>query len=239
MQLTAVLASLLATASAMNSGHHRPSRSVTVTLRNDSEQAFNLREPRRRAVRARPPLAEPISEVELTLGDHVRNADLRCQILDEEYQPIVVLRGANTDVTFADGDKGPWKLREPTVVRKIVCDQDFEQIQPDDERLQVSVLLQSQSPEVGIPFDLSGVVANEIEVAEPTAIETVTLDVIGELVDPALRCQLVGAEGPIVVLRGENVDVTFADGEGGPWTLQEETVVQKIVCDPAFEKGSA
>lgn len=239
MQYRAVYISLLAVAGAMVSGQRLdPSKSVTITLRNDSEQPFVLSEPLRGPVSTQANITNPVSEVELALGEHVENEDLRCQIVDQHDEPIVVLRGNNTDVTFADGDKGPWTLREPAIVSKIICDLNFVKIEPDDERLGVKVLLQSQNPELGVNFDLSGVRANEVEVREATPFETVTLDITGEFVDPELRCQIVGAEGPIVVLRGENVDVTFGDGDKGSWTLEQETTVQKITCDPAFKKAS-
>lgn len=108
------------------------------------------------------------------------------------------------------------------------------QINPDD---QGSVLIQNSN--LGRSFTLSGVKPNAVAVREPEPIETVSLDVMGANVHPELRCQIVGVEGPIVVLRGENVDVTFSDADKGPWTLQEPTVVKKIICDPAFEAASA
>lgn len=240
MHYSAIFVSLFAAASAVASGQRQDSsKSVTVTLRNDSEKPFVFSEPVRRPVSARPNIAEPISKVELTLTEDVQNANLRCQILDQHQEPIVVLRGNSTDITFADGGKGPWTLREPAVVNKVICDSNFVKIETDDERLGVKVLLQSQNPELGVNFDLSGARASEVEVREDTAFGTVTLDITGELVDPELRCQIVSADGPIVVLRGENVDVTFADGDKGPWTLQQETIVQRIICDPAFKKASA
>ena len=236
---TAFVSLLAAAASAMPTsviqGSFKP---VTVTLRNDSEKAFNLPEPNPAPTSARPNIAQPVSEVKLTLRDDVQNKDLRCQVLDDKMTPIVLLRGENADITFSDADKGPWMVRDPAVVSKIICDPTFVANEPTDERLQVKVLLQSQNPEVGINFDLSGVIRDEVVVREETPFETVTLSVSGSLVDPDLRCQIVGAEGPIVVLRGENVDVTFSDAGKGEWTLQEETVVQKIICDPAFVAAS-
>lgn len=227
-----------ATASSFDSSAHGfdPESALTITLRAGERELrpIVLPEPRdsvSRRVRAR---RDPtITEVELSVGEGVDNQDIRCQILDKERQPIVVLRGNNTDITLADGGNGPWTLREPSVVDRVVCDQDFEKIDPEDERLQVSVLIQSQNPEVGINFDLSGVLEDTVEVAEDTPIETVTLTISGELVDPALRCQLVGADGPITVLRNGNVRQTFAGGD--EWTLQEETVVEQIICDPDFQ----
>lgn len=107
-------------------------------------------------------------------------------------------------------------------------------VSPDD---QVSVLIQNSS--LGRSFTLSGVERNAVRVRESEPIETVSLSVTGANVDPDLRCQIVGAKGPIVVIRGENVDITFSDADKGPWTLQHPTVVQKIICDPAFEAASA
>lgn len=108
-----------------------------------------------------------------------------------------------------------------------------QQANPDD---QVTVLIQNSS--LGRSFTLSGVERNAVPVEEPEPIETVSLDASGANVDPELRCQIVGAAGPIVVLRGENTDVTFSDADKGPWTLQQPTVVQQIICDPAFAAAS-
>jgi hypothetical protein len=243
MQYPAFFLTLLAATGAMASRNSRGGdKAVTVILRDSAEETVTFRrEPLHNPVAARPNRQGPFQEVELSVGADVTNQALRCQILDENSDPIVVLRGQNTDITFSDADGGPWTLRKPSLVSKVVCDPDFEKIDPTDARLQVSVLLQSQATETGINFGLSGVVQNTVNVVDQTAFETVTLDVTGELVDPDLRCQLIDATGqnPIVVKRGENVDVTFGDGDKGEWTLQPAQPVKQIVCDPKFKKGSA
>ncbi|KAF1992937.1 hypothetical protein P154DRAFT_528129 [Amniculicola lignicola CBS 123094] len=53
-----------------------------------------------------------------------------------------------------------------------------------------------------------------------------------------LRCQALDSAGvPYVATRGDNVDITFADGGKGPWKFVKPNVhVAKVVCDPAFVK---
>lgn len=257
MQYSTVFLSLLAATGAMaspKSYDRKPypvpnEKSVTVVLRDMGEESVVFRrEPVERAVASRTPRRGPFQEVELILGEDVQNKDLRCQIWDENNTPVIVLRGNNTDITFADGDKGPWKFRAPTNVKKVICDADFEKIDPEDERLQVNVLLQNDS--TGISFGLSGVVENSVNVASGEDFSLVTLSITGELVDPALRCQILSSVvsvpeiaaplgEPITVFRDPNTDITFADGGKGAWTLQPAQTVSKIVCNPAFKQASA
>lgn len=49
-----------------------------------------------------------INTFELTLDPEVTKQDLRCQVLDKAGHPITGKRGANVDITFADGGNGPW-----------------------------------------------------------------------------------------------------------------------------------
>ncbi|KAF9697312.1 hypothetical protein EKO04_004542 [Ascochyta lentis] len=49
-----------------------------------------------------------INTFELTLDPEVMKQDLRCQVLDNAGMPVTGKRGANVDITFADGGKGPW-----------------------------------------------------------------------------------------------------------------------------------
>jgi hypothetical protein len=49
-----------------------------------------------------------INTFELTLDPKVQNQALRCQVLDKAGKPITGKRGANVDITFADGGNGPW-----------------------------------------------------------------------------------------------------------------------------------
>jgi hypothetical protein len=255
MQYSTVFLTALAASGAMASHRPRPGRidqSVTVTLRGAEveDEAFRFRrEPRVRPVSDVPEVQGPYDEVELNLGKDVRNEQLRCQILNENEEPIVILRGANTDETFADGGNGPWKFRTPSLVSRVTCDRAFVKIDPADPRLQVSVLLQDQATETGITFGLSGVIRNSIELSEETttAFQEVTLSITGDLVDPTLRCTLEGVgidsevsipeSRNIIVVRGVNTEPTFGDGNGGAWTLQPAQQVRRITCDPAFKKG--
>ena len=252
--LTIFLAALAASgAMALPQSNINADRSVEVILRGDEVKDKSIhfrREPRNDPVSSSSIAQGPYTEVELVLGDDVRNEDLRCQILDNDDEPIVVLRGANTDVTFSDGGNGPWKFRTPSLVGRVTCDQDFAKIEPTDPRLQVEVLLQDQSTETGIRYTLSGVVENSVEVKEKANFETVVLDITGDLVDPALRCKLLGAGSQaevsipeareIIVTRGDSgTKTTFADGDVDPpeWTLQPAQQVSQIVCSPEFQKA--
>jgi len=69
----------------------------------------------------------PFNSVELSVGADVQKQDLRCQILDNRGNPIIVERDGNIDTTFADGNGGPWAFLEPasSEVSKIICDPAF------------------------------------------------------------------------------------------------------------------
>ena len=60
---------------------------------------------------------------------------------------------------------------------------------------------------------------------------------VGALVQQQdLRCQIVDQYNhPIVVLRGENRDVTFSHSDMGVWMLETECEVSYIICDSAFK----
>jgi len=102
----------------------------------------------------------------------------------------------------------------------------------------VSVLLQSQSIELGFTVDIGPVTAL---VSKPVAdstdkIETFDLNV-GAGAKQDLRCQALGLDGiPLIATRGPNRDTSFSDGgdEKGAWTFETPSVISKIVCDPAF-----
>ena len=73
----------------------------------------------------------PFNAVELDLSSSVKKQDLRCQILDEFLEPIVVVRGENVDITFSDQGKGAWVLRDGEAeVFAVICDQSFVAIKP-------------------------------------------------------------------------------------------------------------
>lgn len=72
-----------------------------------------------------------VNMFELTLDPAVKNQALRCKVLDSAGHPITGKRGANVDITFADGGNGPWafinKRGEPINVdtSAVVCDPTF------------------------------------------------------------------------------------------------------------------
>ncbi|KAL8855899.1 MAG: hypothetical protein Q9178_007464 [Gyalolechia marmorata] len=67
----------------------------------------------------------PFTTVEIEVGALVQKQDTRCQVVDKAGKPIVATRGANTDITFADGDKGEWKFQRESEVSKVICDPAF------------------------------------------------------------------------------------------------------------------
>lgn len=52
---------------------------------------------------------------------------LRCKLLDQSPRPVAITatRGANKDITFADGDKGEWTFVKASKVGRIICDPAF------------------------------------------------------------------------------------------------------------------
>jgi len=68
------------------------------------------------------------------------------------------------------------------------------------------------------------------------ASDTVELRVGPDVEQQNVRCQILDAQDePILVFRDPNFDFTFADGNGGPWTLVNGAeLVKTIVCDPEF-----
>ncbi|KAL8798301.1 MAG: hypothetical protein Q9182_006774 [Xanthomendoza sp. 2 TL-2023] len=59
--------------------------------------------------------------------------------------------------------------------------------------------------------------------------------------NPKSRCQILDHAGkPIVVKRGNNIDITFGDGGKGKWTFRDQpSKVSKVICDPAFKQSDA
>ena len=194
----------------------------------------------------------PFETIEISVGADAQQ-DLRCQALDLEGKPLIATRGANTvslersdarimtvadhslqDITFSDADKGEWTFKQPSEVSRIICDPEF--VAAPAGAFQVRVILSDQSSELGTQtvFDT---VEERVELP-PTAstgpFDTVEI-ALGELVDPTLRCALLNGRGrEIVATRGENTDVTFADGDNGPWSFDRKRFVSKIICDADF-----
>jgi len=184
-----------------------------------------------------PALSGPFTSIEISLGADVQNKDLRCRALDNYGNPIGAVRGTNVDDTFSDADKGPWTFRQPAYVSEVVCDPSFVKIDPTDDKLNLRVVLESQSTETGSQTQLP---ANTVLVDLPPVgssgpFETVELRV-GSLVEKQdYRCQILDIYGqPLIVLRGENRDKTFSDAHKGAWTLETPSEVSDIVCNQSF-----
>lgn len=67
----------------------------------------------------------PYSQVTLNVGAGRKAA--RCQLIDPQNKVVTLVRGANVDVTFGDGGKGPWKAQNGKNfhVKEIKCDPSF------------------------------------------------------------------------------------------------------------------
>ena len=67
----------------------------------------------------------PFETVEIVVGALVEKQDIRCQLINKHGKAIVATRGANTDITFSDANKGDWTFRHESSVSKIICDPAF------------------------------------------------------------------------------------------------------------------
>ncbi|USW57826.1 hypothetical protein Slin15195_G111450 [Septoria linicola] len=191
----------------------------------------------------------PYDTVSLSLGADILNPALRCQILDTAQNPIVVVRGENVDITFADGGNGPWTFRDgENEVSQIICDPAFVKgVAPPpinaDQDLTVRIQLSDGNLARQIEFDEAGLVRESKHSPDSVSVfNSVSLTVGEDVENQGLRCQILDAQhDPITLKRGENVDTTFADGGNGAWSFLEpgESQVSQIVCNPAFVKASA
>jgi hypothetical protein len=103
----------------------------------------------------------------------------------------------------------------------------------------ISVILQNQGIELGSTTTFSeGVRETKHPVGSSGPFTTVELSLGDEVAQQDLRCQVLDDRNlPIILLRGENNDTTFADGDGGVWDFQDGALfVSTIICDPEFEK---
>lgn len=196
----------------------------------------------------------PFTVVELRLGPAVQNPALRCQILDKNNAPIVVVRNGNVDTTFADGDAGEWNIQKgATEVSKIICDPAFVKASAAPTTppatgngnldTDIRVTLSDGNLATQTPFNNAGL---NVEAATPVGSDgpfnSVSLDVGADVQKQDLRCQILDNQGqPITLIRDGSVDTTFADSNGGPWTFVKpaNSEVSLIICDPAFVKASA
>lgn len=243
MHYSFILASLLAATGTLAAPHcprQTTNNEVRVILQNQQAELGTQQVFTGAKRETKPPVGSrgPYQTIEVRVGAGVAKQDLRCQVLDDTGKPIVATRGANTDITFADGGAGPWTFKTPHKVSQIICDPAFKKAAAG--ALDVRVVLQNQATELGSQTTLSGLQReNKPPAASNGPYKTVEL-VVGDLVKQDLRCKVLDLTGkPIVVLRGGNRDITFADGNAGLWTFETEHRVSHIICDPAFRKGSA
>lgn len=165
------------------------------------------------------------------------NQALRCKALDAAGAEIIATRGANTDITFADGGNAlEWTFIEPTAVSTVICDPAFVKAPAEDFEIRVALSASSLGTQTVLSF-ASGLESPPLGTSGPY--ETVELR-LGQSLPQDLRCQISDANGePLVVLRNGNRDTTFADGNAGEWRLEQESEVANIVCDLDFVKASA
>jgi hypothetical protein len=183
----------------------------------------------------------PYQTVELIVGADVANQGHRCQILDENNQPITVIRGGNTQLTFADGDAGLWTLAEESIVSQIICDPTFvlsaapaaPAVDPTDN--EIRVLLQNQAIELGVQRVFQDAGRQELAFGGRDVFQTIDITVGASVRNQGFRCQVLDLAGvPIVARRGAAIDTTFADANLGAWTFLQESAVSRIICDPTF-----
>jgi hypothetical protein len=245
MYTNTIAVALLAATGAMAAPHTRRyyDDTVTVILSDGGEtgaQVSGLSSTYR--AMGTPALSGPFTTIEIALGAGVQNQELRCQALDNYGYPIVGVRGANTDTTFSDADKGAWTFRQASYVSEVVCDPTFVKIDPASDELNLRVILESQSTETGSQTQLP---ANTALVDLPPVgssgpFETVELSVGSLVAKQDFRCQILDLAGnPLYVLRGGKRDITFSDADKGAWTLETPSEVSDIVCNPTFVARSA
>ncbi|PSN65890.1 hypothetical protein BS50DRAFT_574383 [Corynespora cassiicola Philippines] len=203
----------------------------------------------------------PFDQVTLLLDETVEQQDLRCQLLDEQRNPIQLRRNNNIDVTFAKGD--PWEFvnEDQTSVSSIICDPDFVKGGPTVEStgsatgdVSITVQLSDGNLATQTQFLHGGAVREEqTPIGSSSVFNSVELRLGADIAED-LRCQILDADmNAILLARGENKDTTFADGDAGKWNFIEkvekgdgpadyaprESRVSKIICDPEFKKASA
>ena len=247
MQYTTTIVSLLSASgvlalpTARGGNHHgQSSTAITVTLSGESELGTTVLLGTSPRDSRTPDISGPFNTVNLDLASNVPE-DLRCQLRDSTGAPITVIRGENTDITFADGNGGPWRFQSASEVSEVICDQSFEKgaappAQEDEADLSLRVVLQNQGIELGSGTELTqGVRDEQSPNGASGPFTTVELVVGAQVPKQNYRCQILDDAGvPIVVLRGGNRDITFADGDAGLWRLEKESNVSLIICDPAF-----
>lgn len=251
---TMILSSLLATLAMARPARRTVSdNSITVQLSGPDELATqtSFQEGWRQVQRPQGSNG-PYNTVALEVGKAVKQQGLRCQVRDELNEPIVILRGANRDITFGDGDLGSWTFESGAQnVVAIICDPAFVKgVAPPAnksvEQPKINVRISGLDEFArNIAFDQGGLV-REVKPAGGSGVNTFELTLDPEVTKQDLRCQVLDVAGkPITGKRGANVDITFADGGNGPWTFINalgeliNVDTSAVICDPAFVKASA
>ncbi|KEF54027.1 uncharacterized protein A1O9_09822 [Exophiala aquamarina CBS 119918] len=187
-----------------------------------------------------PSFSGPFSTVALQLGNDVVQQDLRCKVVDDAGNDIVVVRGNNTDVTFSDAAKGAWTLPDAAVIGNVICDPEFEKITPEELAAgsTLRVVLQSQALELGSQTELTpGWRDEQYPIGSNGPFETVELRVGKFVAKKDYRCQILDTNGNAIMLqRGAASANTFSDQGKGEWSLDFISSVSSIICDPTFVK---
>ena len=196
----------------------------------------------------------PYDTVLLTLGADVKQQTLRCQVLDNYNEPIVVLRNGSREITFADGNAGEWTFETGAQdVVAIICDPSFKKGDPAAPPATTPTPI--AQPPINARIDgldesarnvafIEGGLVREIQPAGGEDVNMFTLTLDPAVQNQALRCSVLDNYGNAILgRRGPNVDVTFGDGGNGPWTFinkHNQTInvdTGAVVCDPAFIKA--
>lgn len=180
----------------------------------------------------------PFTTVTLNVGKAAPNQAARCKILNDAGSAIVLQRGANTDITFADGGKGPWTFRDgPQKVSDVICDPTFRKITPSEIQTANEIRVQLSDP--GAEFAIQSAFTpgkRQENIVNPGPFSTVEVMVGAFVKKQDYRCAVVGKDGKsIVAKRGKNVDTTFSDAGKGEWTFLQKGEVRSVVCDPGFK----
>ncbi|KAL9016094.1 MAG: hypothetical protein Q9180_008822 [Flavoplaca navasiana] len=246
MQYSSVFLAALAATTALAAPwkHQTPTdNNLEVTLSGASSSAVTTSLPESPETTVQPSSTGPFTYVALRVGQGVRNQASRCQILNEAGNPIVIQRGANTDITFADGGKGLWKFRDgASLVSSISCSPKFQQITGSaiqtESEIRVQLADSGSELAIQVAFDPSG--ERQEKTVNPGPFSTVQI-MVGALVRKQdYRCQVLDKAGqPLVATRGANRDTTFADGGKAEWTFDQKSEVSKVICDPAFKAAPA
>lgn len=240
---TSVLLSLLAATGALAlpyTASHDADTSITVSLSDGNKLNTDLKFAGHLPETEVPTTTGPFTQISLKVGKDVVPQDLRCQAVDTNGTAIVVLRDPNTDISFSDADKGAWTFRAPTKVANVTCDPLLKKISPDDDRLNLRVILSNILTETTSQTALkAGIYQETTPVGSGGPFKTVELKLGTLVAKQTQRCQVLDSAGkPVTVKRAGKTDITFSDAGKGEWNFDAATQISEIICDPAFVAAS-